>query len=65
MATMMFMKVKSSARAAVSWIQSNPISLFLFIIAFAMGIAFIMYPHFPNDGCHPVGSCATGGITFD
>jgi hypothetical protein len=41
----MVMRVKTSARAAVSWIQFNPVSLFLFIIAFAMGIAFIMYPH--------------------
>jgi hypothetical protein len=62
----MVTKVKTSVRAVVAWIQLNPLALFLFILAFAMEIAFIMYPHmlsdWMSDGC---GECRTGPITFD
>jgi hypothetical protein len=61
----MVMRVKASAQAAVSWIQSNPISLFLFILAFAMGIAFIMYPHMMDWMSDECGACRTGPITFE
>lgn len=60
-------KIKASVRATLAWIQLNPISLFLFILAFAMGIAFIIYPHMMDWTNVQCGGepCTTLPITFE
>jgi hypothetical protein len=63
----MVIKVKSFVQAVIAWIQLNPIALFLFILAFTMGIAFIMYPHMFDWMDVQCGgeACTTLPITFD
>jgi len=61
----MVTKIKAYIRAIAFWIQVNPVSLFLFILAFTMGIAFIIYPYMGDWMSNGCGACTTGPLTFD